>query len=74
MPTAIPLLPRQREALAQALADAVSYRDPPLNCTACYTLGDTLCEQCAATLARARTYLELGRQIGIDISGAIYAR
>ena len=66
MPSAIPLLPRQREALAQALADAVSYRDPPVYCAACDTLGDTLCEQCAATLARARTYLELGREIGLE--------
>jgi hypothetical protein len=29
MPPAIILLPRQRQALAQALADAVSYRDHP---------------------------------------------
>jgi hypothetical protein len=68
MPSAIPLLPRQREALAQALADAVNYRDPPVYCAACDALDDTLCEQCAATLARARTYLELGREIGIEVS------
>lgn len=68
MPSAIPLLPRQREALAQALADAVSYRDPPLYCAACEALDDTLCEQCATTLARARAYLELGREIGIEFS------
>jgi len=68
MSSAIPLLPPQREALAQALADAVSYRDPPLNCAACDTLDDTLCEQCAATLTRARTYLKLGREIGIEVS------
>ena len=64
----MPLLPPQREALAQALADAISYRDPPLNCADCDTLDDTLCEQCATTLARARTYLQLGREIGIEVS------
>jgi hypothetical protein len=68
MPSALPLLPRQREALAQALADAVSYRDPPVCCAACDALGDTLCDQCAATFARARTYLELSREIGIEVS------
>ena len=68
MPSAIPLLPRQREALAQALSDAVSYRDPPVYCAACDALGGTLCEQCAATLTRARTYLKLGREIGIEVS------
>jgi hypothetical protein len=68
MPSAITILPCQREALAQALADAVSYRDPPLDCDACDALGDALCEQCAVTLARARTYLELGREIGIEVS------
>jgi hypothetical protein len=66
MPTAIP--PHQREALAQALADAISYRDPPVYCAACDALDDTLCDQCAATLARARTYLELGREIGVEAS------
>ena len=56
--------PGQREALAQALADAVSYRDPPLYCRACQTQ-DALCERCAAALARARSYLALSRALGI---------
>ena len=30
MPLAITLMPQQREMLAQALADAVCYRDPPV--------------------------------------------
>jgi hypothetical protein len=47
----ITLLPRQREALAQALADAVCYRDPPVYCDACDALQGTLCEQCAVMLA-----------------------
>jgi hypothetical protein len=44
MQSAITLLPRQREALAQALADAVCYRDPPVYCDTCDVLQDTLCE------------------------------
>jgi hypothetical protein len=35
MPSAITLRPQQRELLAQALADAVYYRDPPVHCRAC---------------------------------------
>jgi hypothetical protein len=61
------LLPRQREALAQALADAICYRDPPVYCDACDALQDTLCEQCAVTFARARTYLDLGREMGVEL-------
>jgi hypothetical protein len=63
-PTII-LLPEQREVLAQALADAVHYRDPPVYCPAC-DAHDALCEQCAATLARATAYLDLGRTLGIQ--------
>jgi hypothetical protein len=65
MPPAITLLPQQREALAQALQDAVSYSDPPVYCDACDE--DTLCEQCALMLARARSYLDLGREIGVEV-------
>jgi hypothetical protein len=67
MQPAITLLPRQREALAQALADAVCYRDPPVYCDACDALQDKLCEQCAVMLARARTYLNLGREMGVEV-------
>ena len=42
MPPPITLLERQREALAQALADAVAYRDPPLYCNACEARQGTL--------------------------------
>jgi hypothetical protein len=64
---AITLLPRQREALARALTDAVCYSDPPVNCDACDMLEDTLCEQCAAMLARARAHVKLGREMGIEL-------
>jgi hypothetical protein len=61
------LLPvTQREVLRQALADAVYYRDPPLECQAC-GMRDGLCDQCAAALARARAYLDLGRALGIEV-------
>jgi hypothetical protein len=56
--------PEQREVLAQALDDAVSYRDPPLYCPACET-PERLCDHCTATLARARSYLALSRTLGI---------
>jgi hypothetical protein len=67
MPPAVSLPPQQREALAQALADAVSYRDPPLYCDACDALPGALCDQCAALLARARAYLDLGREMGVEV-------
>jgi len=58
----------QRELLRQALADAVYYRDPPVQCDACEA-ADGLCEQCAAGLARARAYLGLGDELGMDVPG-----
>lgn len=51
--------------LAQALADAVYYRDPPVHCPACET-PDALCDECAAGLARARSYLTLGSDLGVS--------
>lgn len=55
----------QREVLRQALADAVYYRDPPVQCSACDAV-DELCEQCASELARARSYLQLGHELGVE--------
>lgn len=68
MPAAITLLPVQRDLLAQALADAVHYRDPPVYCPACEGQGnhDALCQDCTATLARATAYLDLGRALGLE--------
>jgi hypothetical protein len=57
----------QREVLRQALDDAVQYRDPPLHCPACEARND-LCDQCAALFARARAYLDLGRELGVEES------
>jgi hypothetical protein len=53
--------------LREALADAVYYRDPPVHCDACKAL-DGLCDECAAGLARARAYLDLGRELGMEAS------
>ena len=64
------LRPEQRELLAQALADAVFYRDPPAECQACQELNDEtkLCNRCAVTFALASSYLDLGSDLGIPIS------
>jgi hypothetical protein len=39
-----------------------------VHCPACdaQQAQDALCPQCAATLARARAYLELGRTLGLE--------
>jgi len=68
MPATITLQPAQRDVLAQALADAVYYRDPPLHWGACdaQQAPDALCPQCAATLARATAYLDLRRALGLE--------
>jgi hypothetical protein len=68
MPATIILQPGQRDLLAQALADAVFYRDPPVHCQACdaQPVPDALCQQCAATLARATAYVGLGRALGLE--------
>jgi hypothetical protein len=61
----LPVAAGQREVLRQALADAEYYRDPPLECLACEAV-DGVCAECAAGLARARAYLDLGRQLGLE--------
>jgi len=68
VPATLTLQPCQRDLLAQALADAVYYRDPPLHCRACDAQQrlDALCAECTATLARATAYLDLGRTLGLD--------
>ena len=63
---ALMIAAEQRELLRQALADAVYYRDPPTECRAC-EVRDGLCDQCAAELARARSYLGLGRELGVEV-------
>jgi hypothetical protein len=68
VPEALVVPAAQREVLLQALADAVYYRDPPVECRACEVRG-ALCDGCAAGLARAHAYLALGRELGVDTLG-----
>jgi len=63
---ALPVPAARQELLGQALADAVYYRDPPAQCAACEA-ADGLCEQCAAGPARARAYLVLGDDLGLEV-------
>lgn len=52
-------MPLQQYAiLSQALSDAVSYRDPPVTCTACPSL-DELCGACVTALKTTSAYLAL---------------
>ena len=66
IPAILPAAPTQREILRQALADAIYYRDPPLHCAACPSL-DRLCDQCASGHERARTYLTLSYELGLEL-------
>ena len=68
-PLALSVPTAKHELLRQALADAVYYRDPPVQCPACEAQGDALCAACAAGLACARAYLALGRDLGLEVSG-----
>jgi hypothetical protein len=61
------ILPEQGEVLRHALADAVYYRDPPVECSSCEKQGE-LCDACVAGLAQARAYLALGRELGMEPS------
>ena len=64
-PAAVTAAPHQREMLRLALADAIYYRDPPLQCAACPS-PDRLCGQCAAEHERARAYLALSYELGLE--------
>lgn len=67
VPEALVVPAAQREVLLQA--DAVYYQDPPVTCRACEERGDGLCDGCAAGLERARAYLALGSELGMDTIG-----
>jgi hypothetical protein len=64
-PVILTAAPSQREVLRQALSDAFYYRDPPLHCAACPS-PDRLCDQCASGHERARAYLALSHELGLD--------
>jgi hypothetical protein len=71
MPDLLTLLisAEHRDLLQQALADAVCYRDPPVNCETCpepsnpYETPGDLCDGCAAGFAHTSAYLALGRDL-----------
>jgi hypothetical protein len=65
VPAVLTAAPQQRETLRLALDDAISYRDPPLQCAACPS-SDRLCAQCAAGHERARAYLALSYELGLE--------
>jgi hypothetical protein len=64
-PAVLMAAPYQREMLRLALADAIYYRDPALQCAACPS-PDRLCDQCTAGHERARAYLALSYELGLD--------
>jgi hypothetical protein len=64
-PAVLTAAPRQREVLRQALADAIYYRDPPVQCAACPS-PDRLCGPCAAGHERARAYMALSYDLGLE--------
>jgi hypothetical protein len=66
-PAVLTAAPGQREMLRLALADAVYYQDPPLECAACPS-EDQLCDDCASRFNRALAYLELSKQLGLEPS------
>jgi len=70
-PAIAALPPSQRAVLRQALADAVSYRDPPLCCPDCERL-TWLCRSCAAGHSQARAYLALSRELEISPAGPAF--
>jgi hypothetical protein len=57
----------QREVLAGALADAVSYRTPEGFCRDCEESPSALCDDHAADLDLTDAYLALARELGIEV-------
>jgi hypothetical protein len=58
----------QREVLSQALADAVNYRGPSGQCTACEAEYGGLCYDHAGDLGQSDAYLALARELGIEVA------
>jgi hypothetical protein len=68
-PAILTAAPGQRAMLRLALADAVSYQDPPQECRACPS-EDELCTDCASRFNRALAYLELSKELGLEPSSS----
>jgi hypothetical protein len=57
----------QREVLGQALADAITYRDPAGFCPGCEANPAGLCDDHAADLDLTDVYLQLAAELGIEV-------
>jgi hypothetical protein len=57
----------QREVLAQALADAITYRDPAGFCPGCEQDPYGLCDDHAGDLDLTDSYLQLAAELGIEV-------
>jgi hypothetical protein len=66
----VALDPDQVEVLGRALSHAIRYADPAVYCDACDALpGDELCPEDAAGFAAGTSYLNLARDLGIEVDG-----
>jgi hypothetical protein len=59
--------PEQLATLGQALADAISYREPSGFCAGCEASPVGLCEDHVADLDRTDAYRALARDLGIEV-------
>ena len=58
----------QREVLAQALADAITYRNPTGLCTGCKDSPAGICDDHAADLDLTDAYVALAAELGIEVA------
>ena len=58
---------QQCEVLAQALADAITFRDPAGFCPRCEATPAALCDDHSADLHLTDAYLALARELGIKV-------
>jgi hypothetical protein len=61
------LTPHQREVMAQAIGDGITYRDPAGACLDCEAHPAGLCEDHAADLDRTDAYLTLARELDLEV-------
>jgi hypothetical protein len=66
-PPGLALSPAALSVLAAALSDAITYRDPAGQCTACEAEYGGLCYDHAGDLDKTDAYLALAGQLGIEV-------
>jgi hypothetical protein len=64
---ALDVIAERREVLAAVIADAISYRTPEGHCADCQAEEGGLCYDHAADLDRTDDYLQLARELGIEV-------